>query len=370
MKKPKDTTSKNADPKGSDPTASELIYFIKSPDKKRRSWAIVSFYYLENRKRQYVPFSDERVPAINKRFKSGDLDETAARVMLEEIIDGLYKRNKNLKMVFRTQVLSAENEKLLNEFWDAVYSPKLLAFDSDRSAKDDFIRAFKRIKNKSLYTSSIKDLNLALKESCENVGQHRRAVDRINEVLAYIKRDIRLPKPAEEFKTVRYITEDEVHALAEKANREEIKWLVLTLFGTGARVGEALALTPRDISEGSAYVEKQLLRDGTIKTPKRGKKGRAPIIPSTEKYVKLWAAVKDKGSYRDAVYDFVVNNSDIVPHDLRHSYAIHCLKMGMSLGMVANSLRNRIEVCQKHYTGYEHNTDTLEVAKKILSKRV
>ena len=41
-------------------------------------------------------------------------------------------------------------------------------------------------------------------------------------------------------------------------------------------------------------------------------------------------------------------------HDLRHSYAIYLLSLGMSLERVAQSLGNSIQFCQQYYVGFTH----------------
>jgi len=342
----------------------------------RRSWAIASYRLDEVGNRIYVPFTDERVAAINLQFASKAIDSVAAKILLNEIIDSYYRANNVHELIFKRQTLSAENNNLLNKFWNDKYAEKLLI--DERSAKDDFVRAFKLIGEASLYTATAKELTAELKVRAKSASQHRRAAERLNEILKYLKRDVRLAKPAEEFKIVKYLNETDVFRLAEQAPTSELKSLAVALFGTGARLGEALAFSETVIGRGDIYIEKQLRPDGTLAPPKRNKRGVVPIIPSTYKHVVAWSKLTDKGAYRDRVYNFVTSASRLLwpndkskwisPHDLRHSYAIHCLSKGHSLGVVANSLRNRIEVCQKYYTGYAHNTETLDAAKKLLAR--
>jgi site-specific recombinase XerD len=41
-------------------------------------------------------------------------------------------------------------------------------------------------------------------------------------------------------------------------------------------------------------------------------------------------------------------------HDLRHSYAIHLLAIGMTMEDVARSIGDTIEVCEEFYAGFSH----------------
>lgn len=353
---------------------SEKNYFLKRPIGKRRSFSLVCYTEKAGQPKVYHPFKDERIIAINKQFKAGKIDFETAEMMCEEIKVSLLAKSKNVSAIFKNQRLSIENEKLLSEFWADRYAEKFLA--DERSAKNDFIRALKLLGTASLHISPAKDITAQLKKNCWSANQHRRAADRLNEILRYLKRDIKLGKPGEDFVAVKYLNEAEVFKLAEQAPTQELKWLTLATFGTGTRLGEALAIGINTLSGGIIFVHKQLLPNGKLAPPKRNKTGRAPCIKSCYDSALKWAKVSNKGAYRDLFYDFVSSASrklwsddkskHICIHDLRHSYAIHCLSKGHNLKLVANSLRNTSAICEKYYTGFCHTDETLETALRML----
>lgn len=353
-------------------------YFIKKPQGTRLSWAIVGYTISDTGKREY--FTPELVKnelaAINKAFKDKTLSETDARRQISELITKLYTKEKNIEALFRNMRLSEDNDKILNKFWKDVYGSKELIDDS--SMRYDLVRALRLIEPVSLLTGSPSDLKKALEKNRKNINQHRRAVDRLNQILKYTGRDIRLSKPQAPFKKPRYLTRDELTLLLNKVQDSTLKDLYLTLFGTGMRLGEAMAIEPADIGDGFLMVEKQLKPNETgqhletserTQPPKRGKVGQCVIISFTMDAVKRWAAVIDKESYRNQSQKLITSLAKSVfsgsktkfvsIHDLRHSHAIHLLSLGASLTMIALNLRNRIEVCQRYYTGFSHTDETV-----------
>ncbi len=167
-----------------------------------------------------------------------------------------------------------------------------------------------------------------------------------------------------------------------------LKDFAITLFATGMRKGEGLAITVEDIRGHYLKVDRQQTKgkinsvigkrgDPITKPPKRGKKGDVLILPFGRKSVRKWAEVEDKEKYRYSIYDVIEKacikafpknkKKRIGVHDLRHSHAIYLLSKGASFTQVALNLRNTVEVCQKYYTGFSHIDETLETLKRIVS---
>lgn len=148
-----------------------------------------------------------------------------------------------------------------------------------------------------------------------------------------------------------------------------------SLFATGLRLGELLALSSSDLVGGFLNINKQVKANKNVTPPKRNKTGKVVIIAELKEYVLEFLKVENKETLRYRIQSEVVNISNEVlkrhihVHDLRHSHAIHLLGKGASLTLIALQLRNRIEVCQKYYAGFAHTDDTLELLNKIVLKK-
>ncbi len=191
--------------------------------------------------------------------------------------------------------------------------------------------------------------------------------NRINELLKFHGSDDLLSMPEDTHEEVKYLTKEEVLKLAGWVEDQVVKDLIITLFCTGVRLGEAMALDPSKFCEKKVIVTHQI-KNGKKVPPKRKKTGSVFIIPWGIESVKRWCSVENKTKYRDKVYDDIVFYSKrfkradkcISPHDLRHSYAKYLISKGVSITMIALNLRNRIEVCQKYYVGYSNTDETID----------
>src|SRR5690606_37471806 len=142
-----------------------------------------------------------------------------------------------------------------------------------------------------------------------------------------------------------------------------------TLFGTGMRLSEAIAAQTSDLNKSMLMVDKQMDKNGKVKSPKRDRVGRVIVLDQTLEHVKRWLALptEERHGLRYNLYTaleracFELNlGKRIGPHDLRHSHAIYLLERGASLTEVALQLRNTVQVCQRYYTGFEHTPGTLD----------
>ncbi len=337
-------------------------YFIKRPGPKAKSMSYAIIAYVDSKPRQYLKLAPElkaKVDAINKQKPEN------AELLLREIINEEYRKANVVNQTFKQVKLSEENSKILNQLWVDKYEAKSLV-DED-SAWYDFERAIRRIEPLSLYVASALDIKKRLKETCTNNNQQRRAISQLQEIFKYLNREVILSKPKADFKEIKFLKESEVKDLAEKAPNEEFKLCVYVLFGTGCRMGEALILGPNDIiKDRLIHVGKQRTRKGVVKRPKWEKTGNVTVITSMWPHFKKWVTLDRSLFDRWGFYKFVTSNSKISPHGLRHSHAIHLLGCGVTLDSVSQNLRNRIEICQKYYTGYAHTDDSAEMLKKLI----
>jgi integrase len=353
-----------------------LRYFFKKPIGKRRTFSLVCYHFV-NGKRDYQPISDalkSEVASINQKVKQGVVSTSDAETLLRDLIQTQYRKFKVLDMVLKNSTLSKINQKILNNFWTYVYEPKSLV--DDQSARYDFQKALRLIEPLSIVTADAGTLSKKLKASTKNVAEIRRAMDRLNQILKFLKRDVRLSKPEEDIRVIHYITKQELDSVLPLVEDPVLQDLITTLFATGVRLSESMAITPGDIIGSSLNVDKQLTRHKKLKRPKRGKIGRIFILTFGLEAVRRWAEVEDKIQYRYILTNALATACAqafpktpakwLSPHDLRHSHAIYLLGKGASLTQVSLNLRNRVEVCQKYYTGFAHTNETLEGIKRLL----
>ncbi len=363
-------------------TDSDLRFFILKPNGHRRLWAIQAYKEPVRGDREYQKrdtqifkeLSDRCIP-VNQQYLAGKMDEQTARDLLNEVITSYLSRGDTLALALKRVRLSSANEAVLKEFWEHRYAHKMLV--DEKSAYADFSRALRLIGDLSVLTAEPKYFTQALKKNTKNVSQHRRAVSSLNEIFKFIDRDIRLTKPEEELFVVSYLTEAEVFRLAETAPSREFKLFTLTLFGTGARSGEAVAIDEAALGNKAVHITKQIplrkRKDAPApkpKKPKRGKTGWVIVLESCWEYVKEWAALDTTEFDRRGYYEWIVMKSralwptnpvkHITAHDLRHAHAIHILSKGKSMRAVATQLRNRTEICEKYYAGFQHNPESLD----------
>jgi site-specific recombinase XerD len=155
-------------------------------------------------------------------------------------------------------------------------------------------------------------------------------------------------KPPRRLPTV--LSVDEVRRmLAVAARRPRDKALVMTMYGAGLRVSEALALTARDIDSSRMLIHVRLgkgnkdrlvklsasllaaLRDAWRARPKGAGNSLADLVfPRSRNPAEPMAGATGYRIVRDAARRAGVTRR-VSPHTLRHSYATHLLEAGTDL---------------------------------------
>lgn len=344
------------------------------PGKTHRRFRL-NCYKTEDSKRVALPLEPkvkDTVRAINEQYLSGTITAGQAEVLLNDLIDSQYRRNQVHDMVLKNSTLSVINQKTFAKFWDEVYELRMVK--DPKALRYDFQKALRLIEPLAVTSASQADLQKALQKAIIKTAEFRRAVDRLNHILRYLRRGFKLNKPKKTRTKVSYLTEEELRKVLVHLSPKH-KVLALCLFSTGMRFGEALAITPEDFRRDEIWIDKQRLVDGSEPLPKAGKTGAAAVIEIGLKETKAWCDAVDKESYRwtfpkalkrAAKATFPTDSSKWVsPHDLRHSHAIHWLSLGASLSEVALNLRDDIKVAQEYYTGYAHSEGSLNHLKRL-----
>ena len=136
--------------------------------------------------------------------------------------------------------------------------------------------------------------------------------------------------------------------------------LVMTLYYTGARIGEVLALTPPDIADGRVLINKnyqRIKRQDVIQTPKTANSVRSVVIPETLETIlhdhisRLYGVTDDTRLFfmtsEQGTLTVLKRHAEkagvpvIRTHDLRHSHASLLIDMGCSPVLISQRLGHR-----------------------------
>lgn len=131
------------------------------------------------------------------------------------------------------------------------------------------------------------------------------------------------------------LSDDEVNRLTNACETFEEKLVVWTLLDTGLRVSELATLKKSNIQ----WQEKRIMVYG--KGGPYGKKTKRRIIPMTERVKTLfdhWFAIHDQFDMSPRTIQRIVKrvanragiSKPVTPHVLRHTFAVNCIKKGIS----------------------------------------
>jgi integrase len=346
-------------------------YYIKKPGKGRASYSILRDVKKPNGSRSSELFVDERIVAINKAFKAGQKPPSLCEIELQQIIKDLYtvevRRQSN-------HSFNEDNLKLLSTYWEQEYADKEII--DHVSAKNDLKRAIEAVGSLSLYSASRDELQKSIDKQFRG-NKQRRIVARLNQMLRYIKRDMRLRKAQRERRKVKYLTPAEFERILPHLPEGPVRALHVASFVTGCRMGEAFALLPSDFRRDVVEISKQMDRSSMIRSTKNRRERQAVVNPIHIDLFKAWIQCQYKEKLRNQrMSDYTKAACEkAFPgdpgkhcsfHDLRHSYAIWLLSKGVSLSLVAKSLGNSVTVAEEYYTGFSLSSDAIDAIKAIL----
>lgn len=342
----------------------KTFYVIKEPKNGRKSYAILE-EKRSSTSRTYKTLKLESLKAINKAIKDNRYTNAEALILVREVVTSLYKE---LERQTPKVVHNSENFNLLEEFWNAEYDHRdLIDYDSP---KNDFKRAIDTVGALSLYSATREELQKEISKHVKGTKQ-RRVVARLNTVLKFIKRDIKLRKDKSNQVDVKYLSLDEFNKVLQYIDNEDIKLIFRLSYFTGARTGELFAFEERQYKSPTITIQKQIDRSNNKRDTKNRMTHKAWIFPEGRQLLTKWFKFEKKMEFRNLKFADIIKKAckRAFPenkekwccfHDLRHSYAINLLSKGVSLSLVAQSLGNSVTVCQKHYAGFILSDESID----------
>lgn len=352
--------------------------FLKRPAKepgngRRRTFAIVKRILKDDGTVQNLAFPHPTLTEINTRLLAGKETLDQATAQANRLLKTL---QSELKGPSRVEALLPENESVVEAYWKAEYEGRDLRDPDSMSA--DLNRAVRALGNVSLKTADAKTLQRKVDE-LQVATKQRRVVARLNQLLRFLERGIRLKKKRKPHAKVAHIRLADLPKLLACVPGATERSLVGLAFYSGLRLGELFALEKRQLKgAGTLFVDQQVSTEWEFSAPKRDKSRNAAIHPEGMSFFRHWLDVPlaekkrlRKMKWSDLVRGWCAKAFPTEPekwikfHDLRHSYAIMLLDAGVHINDVALSLGDGIQVTQDHYAGFLRETSHTEA---IISK--
>lgn len=338
-------------------------------DEQRKSW-YASFYFTD--------FDGDRKKKIKRGFKT-------KKEALEFEREFLNKSKMSTDMSF---------ESLIEEYMHDMSSRLKLSTLETKKYLINFriLPFFKSLKINEITATHIRKWQNELLKSDYSQTYIKTINNQLVAVLNYAVKYYNLPSnPAHLAGTIgkknademNFWTLEEFKKFIEFEKKPEPKLAFEILFWTGLRLGELLALTPKDIFENKISVEKSYIKlngEDIVSYPKTSKSKRVVPIPCF-----LYNNIKD---YLSKLYDLkdnerifkfaksylskelnrcckLSNVKRIRVHDLRHSHASLLVNMDVNILTIAERLgHEKVETTWNTYSHLYPNKQ-LEVAQKL-----
>ena len=355
----------DASPGKQDSLNQKIYFIIKKPTAQGKGYSIFKETRTDQ-SRTYQKVSSEPLDSVNHQIKLGTKSPLEYLPQVRNIVTALY--DNELKCLnIKNDTYNFDNIQILDNFWKAEYESRNLV--DAASARYDFYRAIKAVGKLSLISASKEQLQNEIARKHKDNNQ-RRITSRLNTILKFLNRNIKLrkDKPSQHF--VKFITEDDFLQIIPFLDDPVVLVISRIAFYSGARLGEVFGITKQSLRNNHLYLFQQMDRHCNRRNTKNRISRIAWVFRQGKEDVTYWANIPEKENFRKIKFaeKFRVACKKAFPddsskwcgiHDLRHSYAINLLSKGVSLGLVAQSLGNSITVCQRHYTGFVLSDDSM-----------
>ncbi len=283
----------------------------------------------------------------------------------------------------RPDVFNQQNQNLMERYWRVEYEESDRDVKDPASAKGKLQRTIFAMGNVSLVSANKAEIIKQFESNRFPRNKERELTDKLNALLKFAGRDVRIRKKQEERPKVKHLNEKDMLKVAKYVNQTDsnedqaLEAMIMLAFYSGLRLGELYALTKQSLKGKGLEVISQIDKDDIERDPKWGSARMAFLFPQGTPYFKKWTELKDSIEISRSLVSKRFNRacrkifSDDKSkwckfHDTRHSYAIHLLQHDVSLSLISQSLGNSIVVCQKYYAGFSLTNETIEtVSRKV-----
>lgn len=348
-----------------------IYYYRKKPvPGKRTTFSILKQTTYEGNSINTRVFEDNRVTVINSTFLSGQMGLDEADRQVNVIVKELQEQERARSA---PTIFNNENLELLERYWKKMYPPaRQRKMRRPRGAYLDVKNALEALGRHSLYSASINTIQEIVDSKYQGRKQQR-IVACLNSILKFIGRhgEEKLVRADKEPTVVKHLSESEFQKVLALESEQIWRDLYIIAFNGGFRSGEIYGLrSSSKISANTIFVEAQILAGENEPTlPKNKKRRKAFFFDEGYKSLDRWLGSQEKPKQRNRIserftalcmYAFPTQPDKWLQfRDLRHSYAIRCLAMGMPISLIAQSLGNSEKVCQEHYVGFILSDDAV-----------
>lgn len=329
--------------------------------------------------------------AINAQFKAGVISKAQARTEIDQLVETIYRAD-GVKL--ERVVHNRGNQVHLSAFLEARYAGVEQDLISPENSKAYFRRAVEALGELSIAAATAEEMKRAINERYPDNRQQRVATS-LNSILKWLGRSERVPRRKKRRAPVRHlplaeaekainrilIYEESADGMPVEKVEAAFKTMCRMALYTGLRIGELLALEHKDRAAAFINVSWQVTRDEAKREPKNGKARRVAVFPEALALYDQWVREKryittDLRKRAAPIFKSACRRAwpgkkewHLCFHDLRHSYAIACLEIGMPIERVAKNLGNAVQVTEEHYTGHFHTDVTVEQDSALLGSR-
>lgn len=315
----------------------------------------------------------ESLATINASYRSKHQSFETCLIQAKDVVAQLYEDYRStLPIIPRNN----ENKQFLKRYWAEEYADRDLV--SHEAAKNRLQRAIEALGHVPLFSASREEMQREIDQKFSG-NKQRAVVATLNQLLRYIKREVKLRRQRADVLEVRYLSDKDFERIIPMIEDREVRLLHIVAFATGARMGEAFAMTPSDISNNSVYIATQIDRSRKRRETKNRVKRRCPILRQWMTEVVEWASLplEQKLRIRNKTITRLTKslcakafpdqpNKHCRFHDLRHSYAIYLISKGINLTLVSKALGDSIVVAEKFYSGFVLTPESLELINSVL----
>lgn len=318
---------------------------------------------------------DEKLDTINNLYLAGTIDAQVAKAQCNTLVLAWRAEDKPEQIKY----LDA-NLDILDKYLKEEYLSRDIHAESLRTAKNSFKRALGLLNELDIAVAPEKVIQARINGL--PFKKRQPIVLSLNCLFKFIgrKHTFEVGKN-KDMRKVRHLTLAEFQKVIPNIHNETLRIMAGATFASGCRVGEMFALDKYDELNKILIVPGQVDRNLIERQTKTYQTRTTVVIQELSKYMKEWIDLGEKRleirnsrisfSLKEACKKTFPNSKEKWCHfyDLRHSYAIHFLGLGVSLDVLSQVLGNSPEVCRKHYVGFNINENGIAMMNHLQTKK-
>lgn len=322
------------------------------------------------------------ITSANDLLKSGTVSQDHTETKLRQILKEQYAHRDRKK---RVKEFLPGNLAIMEKYWEENYPRrKLRSMVNPADSRKNLENAAEACGTFPMDTCDLEELEDHIHERFKNEeAKLERRIIWVNAMLKWLGRKpmdyIKRPKPR-----VKYINESDFLSMLSHIPEDQDQRLARIAFYTGMRLGEIFGMESQHVRDSSIWVERQMTKRKDSKKehflpgpPKNGSPREsfypARVHEDIAEWCKLsWNAreefrMRDYAEViRDACFSKFGEHRLTCFRDLRHCAVIWLLQSGASMAEVAQQIGDGVEVCYRHYAGFELKRESIERFKRLV----